>query len=193
MIDVAITPTIKRRLLAIAHARNDGKLPEQSRKQSKKFTDLEVDYMGAIGEYVASAVCDVPFDEQSYGRKGDNGVDMVIRGVKCAIKANHRRNGYLIIERESDVANVDALVLVDGPCDAKLPRCACMVEQNGIGETTEIWRLVGWMPVQDFLANATETDWGLGRRLWVRRALTLGISTIGMADPFVHASELRWG
>lgn len=163
MIEVTLTRQMVEGLRGIADARNDGKSPEQSRKQSKKYSDALVDLMGVMGEYVTAKVYAVEWDTQSYGRGGDRGVDLLCP-APSAVKTNHRRDGYLIIERWSDVEKVQVMHLVDGTCR---PPGYC---QCGAGRTEETWRYVGWILTEEFRRVATETDWGLGTRFWCHQS-----------------------
>ena len=164
---VVLTPTIKQELLVLAHGRNDAKTSDRSRRRSNEFTDLELDYLGIKGEYVAAEIAGVPFDRTSYGSAGDdNRPDLVISGLRYAIKTNHRLNGYLVVERREDTARADRLLLVNGPCE---PDGLCMCRR--IGEwmaCTEQWCVAGWIPIGEFWQLCSLSNWGLGPRWWMR-------------------------
>ena len=119
---VCLTPLVKLQLRQTAHIRNVEKPRWQSRKRSKDYTDLEVDFMGVKGEF-ASQVLGIPFDSQGYGAKGDHGVDLS-GGLRAAIKTNHQQaNGYLIVDDIdiSSLAKVDILISVLGSCVVTKP------------------------------------------------------------------------
>jgi hypothetical protein len=163
-----VSPGVKKRLLELAHGRNDGKAPAQSRKKTNWATDLQTDFVGLTGEHVASGFYGVPFKAESYGAGGDDGIDLVVNGVSCAVKTNHRRGGYLLVEFEKELEKAEALVLVDGYCDP--PRfCACNRLEMYL-DTPDIWRVVGWLPVPVFREIHRASDWGHGKRLWVPQA-----------------------
>lgn len=185
--EIILTPDVKRALLACAHGRNDGKSPDQSRKKSKKMTDLETDYLGLKGERVTSYVFNTPFDERSYGKKGDTGIDIMIGTTPCAIKTNHRRNGYFVIERQSDFdpAIVKAGLLVDGVCDASDDHCLCVQAEHKL-EVEETWRLVGWIQPAKFWKIAEYADWGYGPRWFVKQDQLLDIALISDRVPVVR-------
>ena len=169
---VCLTPLVKLQLRQTAHIRNVEKPRWQSRKRSKDYTDLEVDFMGVKGEYVASQVLGIPFDSQGYGAKGDHGVDLY-GGLRAAIKTNHRANGYLIVDDIdiSSLAKVDILISVLGSCVVtKPPLCPCMVEQHPeYMARPEFWEVSGWMTVTDFRREKEQSDWGGGLRHWVNQ------------------------
>lgn len=146
----------------IARLRNDGKRPSQSRKRSEHWDDLHLDLIGVIGEAAVAAEYGVRFDTSGYGAGGDSGVDVLIRGIPCAVKTNHRRNGYLLVERDRDIERVDALVLVTGSCHATEKTCDCRQRRP----TT--WTVNGWISVPWFRALSEEADWGYGPRRFLR-------------------------
>ena len=161
---VTLSVDTLRWLLDVADARNRYKHPSRSRRRSTEYSDLQLDYLGVKGEYVTAHVYDAAFDATGYCRRGDSGVD-ILTPTPGAIKTNHRAGGYLLIERWSDLAKVDIVHLVDGPC-APPNRCGCAELPS---TDDEIWRYVGWMAVAEFRARSTLANWGLGPRRFVRQ------------------------
>lgn len=161
-------------LRLIADRRREGKLPQFSRKKSSEWTDADVDLVGVTGEYAVSVATGEPFDAESHGCLGDGGVDMVVRGVKCGVKTNHRRGGFLMVEFAKDLDPIDALVLVSGECGSG-PTCSCRIESGDVVN----WQVVGWVPVGEFRARCRTADWGFGRRWYMRPTDLYDIRTLG--------------
>lgn len=153
---------IKRRLWDLACGRNDGKAPEQSRLVKKAYGERVSNYTGLKGEYVASVVLGVPFDHHVYGAGGDTGVDLWVRGIPCGVKARHLKDGDLMVQSWDDVMPIEVLLLAQGPCERD-GACVCTDVEARFDEE-EVWRLRGWIWVQDFIAEARERDYGLGWR-----------------------------
>jgi hypothetical protein len=160
-ITVELDGATKGELLALARGRNDGKAPTATRRKEAGWSDLELNFLGLKGEWVVEQVCGVPFDRTSYGASGDRGRDVVIDGRRYAIKTAHRAWG-LVVERGSDAdpTGVEGLIYVEGPCDGG---CWCRDITRHLGDT-ERWRLVGWVPIWEFWAQADEVVWRNGRR-----------------------------
>ena len=131
---------------------------------AEQYGDLQIDFLGVKGEYVVSQVYGVPFDESGYGALGDDGVD-IRTPTPGAIKTNHRRDGYLIVERWRDVHRVDVIHLVDGLCSPP-DRCICRTLP---ARESEVWRYVGYITVDDFKVKSELTNWGIGPRRFVRQ------------------------
>jgi phenylpyruvate tautomerase PptA (4-oxalocrotonate tautomerase family) len=163
-VEITITVEELAFLLDVAKGRNNGKSPEQSRKIMKNLTDLAVDFIGVKGEHVISKVYGIPFDCSSYGAGGDDGVD-IRTPTPGAVKTNHRTGGYLVIERWGDVAKVDVMHLIDGPCHPP-GNCVCM---DLAPQQPQTWRYVGWITVEDFKKYSRFADWGLGPRRYCKQ------------------------
>jgi hypothetical protein len=144
----------------LAHGRNAGKRPSSSRRKSRSFSDLDLDFSGLKGEYVVSRVYGVPFDTKSYGAKGDSGVD-VWTPMPGGVKTNHRAGGYLLVSSWAEISKVEILHLVDGPC---APPTTCVCHEPTALET---WRYAGWISVDDFRRLSRRADWGMGPRRYV--------------------------
>jgi len=159
---ILLTPRIKRTLLAHAQDRQRHKTAASSRKKDTGWSDLALHYLGLKGEYVIAEATNLPFTPEVYGAHGDDGVDVRVDCVPCAIKTRHLASGDHVVERRSDLSAVSHVLFVRGPCTKQ--RCGCRICEV---ETPECWTYCGWLTVDDFWAQCTEDDWGHGPRWWV--------------------------
>jgi len=156
-------------LWELAKRRNGSKHPDATRRKSDIFTDVELDYIGLIGEAAVEDVCKIPIDRHVY-EHGDNGDGKLSDGRTIAVKFNHRMNGYLLFEeRQGDVPHkhindfqYDVAILVSGYCDPK-GTCYCR-------EPTLVVKVAGYVTREQFLKKHNTSDWGLGNRFWMRQS-----------------------
>lgn len=147
----------------IGEGRNSAKSSSATRRKSDVFSDAKLDEIGMLGELTLACYLGVELDQCIYAH-GDGGVDFVFNGVTFAIKFNHRRNGYLMVEgREEDTDDslkdltADAIVLTHGVC---IPKKNCVCSDTGAK-----WVCVaGWLPTSEFHQKRTVRDLGLGVR-----------------------------
>lgn len=153
--------------------RNASKRPEWTRKKSHQMSDALVNYIGLKGEWAAAeALSEIGLLGSGIDTRihsdGDDGYDLVLSdGRKVAVKFNHRRNGYLVFERESDFpASTPLALLVFGECRSQIDcRCTDM-------ERTDRLTIAGWIGHDEFWSKATCSNWGLGVRWWVAPPLS---------------------
>lgn len=162
--------------MEVAKMRNS---PEKaSRRMSKKWDDEKLDVIGAVGEIVVASY--YPFATYNFTALagGDGGVDMELDdGRKMAIKYNHRDNGHVIVEARAgdskgnfhDIAKVDGIVTVTGPCDPQNHICFCGEICNVTDIPVEV-TINGWIIKESFYRHSTDVDWGLGPRHYVPQA-----------------------
>lgn len=160
-----LTPSVQAELYAVAESWQQQKNPQATRRKSTRYTDLELAYMGVQGEYVVAQLYGVHFNGRSYGAQGDDGVD-VFTPTAGAVKTTHLRDGHLIVERWGDLAKVEIIHLVAGPCERGSP-CRC-VAMPPVAE--RVWCYAGWITVVDFRRRSHLADWGLGPRRYLRQS-----------------------
>tara|TARA_Y100000310_G_scaffold269467_2_gene282661 strand:+ start:355 stop:960 length:606 start_codon:yes stop_codon:yes gene_type:complete len=163
--------------------RNSAKDPTWTRRKSTVFNDRQLDCLGMLGELAVAKALGLEPDWTIHVT-GDRGVDLVLRnGMKCAVKFNHRKDGYLMVERRAndvietdrfggnekakrlhDIDAVDLLVLSNGPCQ---PPEECTCKQRIEDASTYPVRLSGWVTKDAFLKKAYYANWGLGGRFYL--------------------------
>ena len=164
---IILTKEDKKYLWELGCARNAPKSPDRSRKSSSKWTDEEIDYLGAKGE-TASYVFGEEMDTAIYGSRGDDGYDVVLPGIgKTAIKFNHRHKGYFLVERPRDfAAPTEAAISVYGECDPLNDVCYCRDMDR-----EEKIVLGGWIKREEFWEKPPYfANWRHGPRWYVRQS-----------------------
>lgn len=156
------------RAKAIGEGRNSAKPSHATRRKSDVFCDAKLDEIGMLGELAMASYLGVDLDEGIYAH-GDGGVDFIFNGVSFAVKFNHRREGFLMVEGRAEDTdhclhdlNADAIVLTHGVC-VPGSKCVC----NEIGPKWVC--LAGWLPTREFLQKRTTRDLGLGVRHIVKK------------------------
>jgi len=103
---------------------------------------------------------------------GDRGIDLVKDGETYAVKFNHRRHGYLMVEgRDGDTENnlvdltADYLISVTGRCVVP-GGCVC-ADQYSYALGFDVL-VAGIIARDDFISAKRMADWGLGVRYYVR-------------------------
>lgn len=153
----------QRELYRLAQRRNDAKHPDATRRRSDVFTDVELDYIGLLGEDAPAQYLGLEIDTAIHGH-GDGGTDLVLPdGRRAACKFNHRYAGFLLFEqRAGDVPrsalndfSADVAILTFGSC--RPPACVCL--EPGISVF-----IAGWIGRTEFLDRYFAKDWGLGGR-----------------------------
>jgi hypothetical protein len=166
-----LSPEAKNAISANALQRNATKPAASSRRKSDVFSDGELDIIGAWGEAAAAAFCGAQYDDE-IRRSGDDGVDFRVGGLAYAVKYNHRKSGYLMVEQRDgdsevflhDIEQVDVIISTTGLC---LPprECYCQRLMKPGNHVPVI--LQGWLFKDEFINRKTLKDWGLGGRWFV--------------------------
>lgn len=161
----------KEAVIENARARNAAHCSSASRRASEVFSDDELDIIGALGEAAAAAYYHAEYD-RAIRPEGDAGVDFRVGGVNCAVKFNHRLNGYLMVEERTGDSDdilvdlpeaVDYIISTTGLCRPP-DTCRC---RNLIAKPMPFGVVIGgWLSRDDFMALKELRNWGFGGR-WV--------------------------
>lgn len=82
----------------------------KSKKHDKKMSEFELHYIGIMGEYATATYFGVDINTHTF-RGGDNGIDIVVKGLPIHIKTTNRQSNQLLILDNMDCFTTDVGIL----------------------------------------------------------------------------------
>jgi len=137
-------------LMKLAHKRNDPKKGiVKNKKVDRRFSDVETNFQGLMGEAAVAKLLNVPIDD-NISLKGDGGItDLLWKSYTIQVKYNNYSYGDLYFFNVNEFkADIAFLVL----------------PLNNAESGGRVVNVRGYMTREEFKKTYEEVDWGYGLR-----------------------------